>query len=200
MSKYNPLPLTKLIEQFASLPGIGKKTAQRLAFYILTLSDDEAKEFSDAILNAHSKIKNCDVCKNFTDKEVCDICDDTARDKTTICVVEDPKDVSAFERTGKYNGLYHVLHGLISPIDGKGPDELFIKELISRLSDGQVQEVIVATDPTVQGEATAVYLSRLIKPLGIKVSRLAFGIPIGSSLEYTDEVTLFKALENRSSL
>lgn len=200
MNYYNPLPLTKLTEQFAALPGIGKKTAQRLAFHILTLSDSEAKEFSDAILEAHSKIKNCDVCKNFTDKKICDICDDTSRDRTTICVVEDPKDVSAFERTGKYTGLYHVLHGLISPIDGKGPDELFIKELLTRLSDGEVQEVIIATDPTVQGEATAVYLSRLIKPLGIKVSRLAFGIPIGSSLEYTDEVTLFKALENRSSL
>lgn len=200
MNYYNPLPLTKLTEQFAALPGIGKKTAQRLAFHILTLSDSEAKEFSDAILEAHSKIKNCDVCKNFTDKKICDICDDTSRDRSTICVVEDPKDVSAFERTGKYTGLYHVLHGLISPIDGKGPDELFIKELLTRLSDGEVQEVIIATDPTVQGEATAVYLSRLIKPLGIKVSRLAFGIPIGSSLEYTDEVTLFKALENRSSL
>lgn len=200
MNYYNPLPLTKLIEQFAALPGIGKKTAQRLAFHVLTLSDNEAKEFSDAILQAHSKIKNCDVCKNFTDKKVCDICDDMSRDRTTICVVEDPKDVAAFERTGKYNGLYHVLHGLISPIDGKGPEELFIKELLTRLSDGEVKEVIIATDPTVQGEATAVYLSRLIKPLGIKVSRLAFGIPIGSSLEYTDEVTLFKALENRSSL
>lgn len=200
MNYYNPLPLTELIEQFASLPGIGRKTAQRLAFYILTLSDNDAKAFSDAIMNAHSNIKNCDVCKNFTDKHICDICDDETRDKTTICVVEDPKDVSAFERTGKYTGLYHVLHGLISPIDGKGPDELYIKELIKRLSDGVVKEVIVATDPTVQGEATAVYLSRLIKPLGVKVSRLAFGIPIGSSLEYTDEVTLFKALENRSSL
>lgn len=200
MNNYTPLPLTKLIEQFASLPGIGRKTAQRLAFYVLNLSDNEAKEFSDAILDAHSKIKNCDVCKNFTDKTVCDICDDDLRDKTTICVVEDPQDISAFERTGKYNGLYHVLHGLISPIDGTGPDQIYIKELLTRLSNGDVKEVIVATDPTVQGEATAVYLSRLIKPLGIEVSRLAFGIPIGSSLEYTDEITLFKALENRSSL
>lgn len=200
MNYHNPLPLTKLIEQFASLPGIGSKTAQRLAFYVLTLSEDEAKEFSNAILDAHSKIKNCDVCKNFSDSFTCEICNDSTRDKSVICVVEDPKDVSAFERTGKYNGLYHVLHGLISPIDGKGPDDIYIKELIKRLSNGDVKEVIVATNPTVEGEATAVYLSRIIKPLGVKVSRLAFGIPIGSSLEYTDEVTLFKALENRSDL
>lgn len=195
---YNAVPLTRLIEKFASLPGVGMKTAQRLAFHILTLSDDEAKSFSDAILDAHTKIKNCDICKNFTDKPVCDICSDQTRDQSVICVVEDAKDVVAFERTKEYHGLYHVLHGLISPMDGIGPDQLYIKELLSRISSGETQEVIMATNPTVEGEATAMYLSKLLKPLGVRVSRLAFGIPVGSNLEYADEVTLFKALENRS--
>lgn len=197
---YNALPLTRLIEQFASLPGIGMKTAQRLAFYILTLTEEEAKRFSDAILEAHQKIKNCDVCKNFTDKPVCDICSDESRDHSVVCVVEDPKDVAAFERTREYKGLYHVLHGLISPMDGIGPDQIYIKELLSRIGEGEIQEVILATNPTVEGEATAMYLSKLLKPLGVTVSRLAFGIPVGSNLEYADEVTLYKALENRSTL
>lgn len=197
---YNALPLTRLIEQFASLPGIGMKTAQRLAFHILTLTEEEAKRFSDAILEAHQKIKNCDVCKNFTDKPVCDICSDEARDHSVVCVVEDPKDVAAFERTREYKGLYHVLHGLISPMDGIGPDQIYIKELLSRIGEGEIQEVILATNPTVEGEATAMYLSKLLKPLGVTVSRLAFGIPVGSNLEYADEVTLYKALENRSTL
>lgn len=197
---YNALPLTRLIEQFASLPGIGMKTAQRLAFHILTLTEEEAKRFSDAILEAHQKIKNCDVCKNFTDKPVCDICSDESRDHSVVCVVEDPKDVAAFERTREYNGLYHVLHGLISPMDGIGPDQIYIKELLSRIGEGEIQEVILATNPTVEGEATAMYLSKLLKPLGVTVSRLAFGIPVGSNLEYADEVTLYKALENRSTL
>ena len=197
---YNALPLTRLIEQFASLPGIGMKTAQRLAFHILTLTEEEAKRFSDAILEAHQKIKNCDVCKNFTDKPVCDICSDESRDHSVVCVVEDPKDVAAFERTREYKGLYHVLHGLISPMDGIGPDQIYIKELLSRIGEGEIQEVILATNPTVEGEATAMYLSKLLKPLGGTVSRLAFGIPVGSNLEYADEVTLYKALENRSTL
>jgi recombination protein RecR len=197
---YNVLPLTGLIEQFASLPGIGMKTAQRLAFHILTLTEEEAKRFSDAILEAHQKIKNCDVCKNFTDKPVCDICSDESRDHSVVCVVEDPKDVAAFERTREYKGLYHVLHGLISPMDGIGPDQIYIKELLSRIGEGEIQEVILATNPTVEGEATAMYLSKLLKPLGVTVSRLAFGIPVGSNLEYADEVTLYKALENRSTL
>jgi len=197
---YNALPLTRLIEQFASLPGIGMKTAQRLAFHILTLTEEEAKRFSDAILEAHQKIKNCDVCKNFTDKPICDICSDEARDHSVVCVVEDPKDVAAFERTREYKGLYHVLHGLISPMDGIGPDQIYIKELLSRIGEGEIQEVILATNPTVEGEATAMYLSKLLKPLGVTVSRLAFGIPVGSNLEYADEVTLYKALENRSTL
>lgn len=195
---YNPLPLTKLIEQFASLPGIGIKTAQRLAFYVLTLSEEQAQTFSEAIVEAHSKIKRCEICQNFTDSDTCKICASEARDHRIICVVESPKDVVAFERTKEYNGTYHVLHGLISPMDGIGPEELAIKQLLSRLSE--VEEVIMATNPTVEGEATAMYLSRLIKPMGVKVTRLAYGIPVGGDLEYTDEVTLFKALENRNEI
>ncbi len=197
---FNALPLTKLIEQFASLPGIGIKSAQRLAFYVLSMSEHEAKAFSTAIMDAHTKIKNCEVCKNFTDKPTCDICSDIARDKSLICVVEDAKDVVAFERTREYRGLYHVLHGLISPMDGVGPDDIYVKELLMRISTGEIKEVVMATNPTVEGEATAMYISKLLKPLGVKVSRLAFGIPIGSALEYADEVTLFKALENRSEI
>lgn len=197
---YSAVPLTRLIEQFASLPGIGRKTAQRLAFYILTLNEDEAKKFSDAIMEAHQKIRNCEICKNFTDQPVCDICSDRDRDHSVVCVVEDAKDVVAFERTREYHGVYHVLHGLISPIDGIGPDQLYIKELLSRIGEGGIKEVIMATNPTTEGEATAMYLCRLLKPLGVKVSRLAFGIPVGSNLEYADEFTLFKALENRNEL
>lgn len=198
--KYGVLPLTRLVEQFASLPGIGRKTAQRLAFYILTLSKQQAKDFADAVLDAHEKIKYCAVCKNYTDQEVCEVCSDDTRDKSTICVVEDAKDVAAFERTREYKGLYHVLGGLISPMDGVGPEQLFIRELLARLQDGGVTEVIMATNPTVEGEATAMYVGKLIKPLGVSVSRLAYGIPVGSDLEYADEVTLFKALENRSMI
>lgn len=197
---YNALPLTRLIEQFASLPGIGMKTAQRLAYHMLTLSAEDIQRFSSAVVDAHEKIRNCEVCKNFTDQPLCDVCADAARDRSVVCVVEAPKDVAAFERTREYKGLYHVLHGLISPMDGIGPDQLYIKELLSRIGEGEIQEVILATDPTVEGEATAMYLSRLLKPLGIQVSRLAFGLPVGSSLEYADEVTLYKALENRSTL
>lgn len=198
--KYNVLPLSRLIEQFASLPGIGRKTAQRLAFYILTLPKEKAQAFADAITDAHEKIHYCSVCKNYTDRDVCDICGDDTRDRSIVCVVEDAKDVAAFERTREYRGLYHVLGGLISPMDGVGPDQLFVKELLARTADGTVKEVIMATNPTVEGEATAMYLSRLLKPLGISVSRLAYGIPVGSDLEYADEITLYKALENRSAL
>lgn len=198
--KYTVLPLTKLVEQFASLPGIGRKTAQRLAFYILTLSKEQAKEFSDSIIEAHEKIKHCEVCKNYTDKPICEICSDENRDKSVICVVEDAKDVQAFERTREYKGQYHILGGLISPMDGVGPDQIFIKELLTRINAGGVNEVIMATNPTVEGEATAMYISRLLKPFGVKVSRLAYGIPVGSDLEYADEITLFKALENRSEI
>ncbi len=198
--KYNVLPLSRLIEQFASLPGIGRKSAQRLAFYILTLPKEKAQAFADAITEAHEKIHYCSICKNYTDRDVCEICGDDSRDKSTVCVVEDAKDVAAFERTREYRGTYHVLGGLISPMDGVGPDQLFVKELLARVQDGTVKEVIMATNPTVEGEATAMYLSRLLKPLGISVSRLAYGIPVGSDLEYADEITLYKALENRSAL
>ncbi len=198
--KYNVLPLSRLIEQFASLPGIGRKTAQRLAFYVLTMSKEQAKAFSDAIMDAHEKIHYCSVCRNYTDKETCEICDDPSRDRSVICVVEDAKDVAAFERTREYRGLYHVLGGLISPMDGIGPDQLFLKELLARVSDGTVKEVIMATNPTIEGEATAMYVGKLLKPLGVTVSRLAYGVPVGSDLEYADEVTLYKAIENRSMM
>jgi recombination protein RecR len=197
---YNVLPLTKLIEQFERLPGVGKKSAQRLAFYVLDLPKDKAKEFADTILEAHEKIRRCSICQNLSDTEICHICRSDERDRTTLCVVEDPRDVIAFERTREYHGLYHVLHGLISPMDGVGPDQLTIKELLARLQDGQVKEVIMATNPTVEGEATAMYLARLLKPLGVKVTRLAYGIPVGGNLEYADEVTLYRALEGRSEI
>lgn len=198
--RYNPLPLTKLIEQFASFPGIGIKSAQRLAYHVLTLSQEEAKAFSHAVLDAHEQIHNCSVCKNFTDKNICDICADKGRDRTIICVVENPKDVAAFEKTRGYESLYHVLHGLISPMDGIGPEQIYIKDLMNRLAGDEVKEVILATSPTVEGEATAIYLSKLIKPLGIKASRIAYGMPVGAELEYADEITLSKALENRNEL
>ncbi len=200
MANKGALPLVLLAEQFAKLPGIGMKTAGRLAYHVMSMSEDEAKSFADAIVYAHQNIHACSVCQNLTEKDICPICMDDRRDHSVICVVETPKDVSAFERTNEYKGGYHVLHGLISPIDGITPDKLRIKELLSRISSGEVSEVIMATNPTVEGEATAMYISRLLKPLGIKVSRLAFGIPIGGSLEYADEVTLFKALENRNEI
>lgn len=196
----NALPLTLLAEQFAKLPGIGMKTAQRLAYFVMSMSDDEAKAFANAIVYAHTTVHSCSVCQNLTDKEVCPVCSDTRRDHSTICVVEGPKDVSAFERTREYNGVYHVLHGLISPIDGVTPDKLRITELLKRIQGDDVKEVIMATNPTPEGEATAMYISRLLKPLGIKVTRLAFGLPIGAILEYADEVTLYKALENRNEI
>ncbi len=195
---YSILPLTKLTEHFERLPGVGKKSAQRLAFHVLKMSDDEARDFANSILDAKEKIGYCEICKNITDRPVCAVCSDETRDRTTICVVENSQDVIAIERTKEYNGLYHVLGGLISPMDGVGPDLLFIKELLARLEDGSVKEVIMATNPTVEGEATAMYISRLLKPLGIKVTRLAYGIPVGGNLEYADEVTLYRAIEGRS--
>ena len=197
---YSVLPLTKLTEHFARLPGIGKKSAQRLAFHILRMPEEEAKDFAAAILEAREKIGYCEMCKHLTDSPRCAICCDESRDQTTICVVEDPRDVIAIERTKEYNGLYHVLGGLISPMDGVGPESLFIKELLARLEDGKVREVIMATNPTVEGEATAMYISRLLKPLGVTVTRLAYGIPVGGNLEYADEVTLYRALEGRSAM
>ena len=194
----NALPLILLSEQFAKLPGIGMKTAQRLAYHVMSMPESDVQEFADAMVNARKSIHPCSVCQNFTDGSICSICSDSMRDRTTIRVVETPKDVSAFERSGEYNGLYHVLHGLISPINGIGPEQLKIKELLSRING--TDEVIMATNPTVEGEATAMYIAKLLKPLGVKVTRLAFGLPVGGTLEYADDITLFKALENRNEL
>lgn len=200
MPSYNVAPLSRLIEQFERLPGIGNKSAQRLAYYILGLSDAEVRGFSDAVLEAHKKIHYCKICCNLTDEELCPICRDPARDRSVICVVEDPRDVIALERTHELEAVYHVLHGVISPLNGIGPDQLCIKELLARVQDQSVKEVIMATNPTVEGEATAMYISRLLKPLGVKVTRLAYGIPVGGELEYADEFTLTRALEGRSEM
>lgn len=199
MAGYQVAALSRLIEQFERMPGIGRKSAQRLAFYVLGLSDAEAKGFAQAILDAHEKIHRCKICCNLTDTELCSVCGNLARDKSKICVVEDPRDVLAIERTHEYEGVYHVLHGAISPMNGIGPDQLAIKELLARLGGGEeeVGEIIMATNPTVEGEATAMYISRLLKPMGVKVTRLAYGVPVGADLEYADEVTLSRALEGR---
>ena len=200
MAGYNVATLAKLIEQFERMPGIGHKTAQRLAFYVLNLTKQQAEEFSATILSAHEKIKQCTCCCNLAEGELCPICKNEGRDKSIICGVEDPRDVFAVERTHEFEGTYHVLHGVISPMNGVGPEDITIKELLSRMADGVVQEVIMATNPTVEGEATAMYISRLLKPMGITVSRLAYGVPVGADLEYADEVTLTKALEGRRTL
>ncbi len=199
MAGYHVPPLQSLVEKFESLPGIGHKTAQRLAYFVLDMPKEQAEGFAGAILEAHEKIHYCAVCCNLTDDELCPVCRSPVRDKALICVVEEPKDVFALERAGEYNGLYHVLHGAISPLSGIGPEQLKIKELLPRI-DGGVREVIMATNPTVEGEATAMYLSRLLKPLGVKVTRLAYGIPVGGDLEYADEVTLQRAMEGRQEL
>ena len=195
---YNLAPLQNLIEQFERMQGVGHETAQRLAFYVLDLSDEVAKRFAQAITEAHTKIRQCKICCDLADDELCPICKSETRDKSVICVVEDPRDVAAIERTHEYNGTYHVLHGAISPMNNIGPDQIKIKELLARLNDGVVEEVIMATNPTVEGEATAMYIGRLLKPMGITVSRLAYGVPVGADLEYADEVTLSRALEGRS--
>ncbi len=197
---YNIVPLTELINQFSRLPGIGKKTAQRLAYSILQQPPERAKQFAEALVNAREKIHFCKVCQSLTDLEICQICDDEKRDRSIICVVEEPRDVMAFERTREFSGVYHVLHGVLSPLDGITPDKLHIKELMARLSDGTVKEIIMATNPTVEGEATASYISRLVKPMNIKVTRLAYGIPVGGDLEYADEYTLARALEGRNEI
>ncbi|MBR1539690.1 MAG: recombination protein RecR [Clostridia bacterium] len=197
--EYSP-SIEKLIESFEKLPSIGHKTAQRLAFYMLDQSKEEIKEFTDSIINAKNNLKFCSRCFNISDTDPCNICSNPKRDESIICVVEDVKDVIAMERTHEYNGLYHVLHGSISPMNGVGPEDIKIKELLARLMDGRVKEIILATNPRVEGEATSIYISKLVKPLGIKVTRIARGIPIGGDLEYTDEVTLAKALEGRSEL
>ncbi|MBQ3928695.1 MAG: recombination protein RecR [Clostridia bacterium] len=200
MAEYNIAPLSRLVEQFERFPGIGHKSAVRLAYYVLSMPQNEAKKFSDAILEAHQKIHRCRICCNMTDKDICSICSDDRRDKSIICVVEDSRDVIAFEKTREFNATYHVLHGAISPLNGISPDMITIKELLTRLSNDVVREVIMATNATVEGEATAMYLAKLIKPLGIKVTRLAYGIPVGGDLEYADEVTLSKAIEGRSEI
>ncbi|MGI5999309.1 MAG: recombination mediator RecR [Lutispora sp.] len=197
---YYAAPIAKLIEAFTKLPGIGSKTAQRLAFYLLDMPQKEAEELAYAIINAKRNVKYCEVCSNITDSDRCNICSDAKRDNSIICVVEDPRDVVAMEKTREYKGLYHVLHGAISPMDGIGPDDIRIKELLSRLGDDNVKEVILATNPNIEGEATAMYISKLIKPLGIKATRIAHGIPVGGDLEYADEVTLMKALEGRREI
>ncbi|MCL2019962.1 MAG: recombination mediator RecR [Oscillospiraceae bacterium] len=197
MAEYVPLPLILAAEQFAKLPGIGMKTAQRLAYHILTMPAAEVNGFADTLVTARSSVRCCSVCRNFTEKELCTLCSDSRRDSTIICVVEAPRDVSAIERAGGFDGTYHVLHGLLSPMDGTGPEDIHMKELMERLS-GNVTEVIMATNPTVEGEATASYISRLIKPMNIKVSRLAYGLPAGASLEFADDVTLARAMENRN--
>ena len=198
--EYFPAPLEKLVEQFARLPGVGYKSAQRLAFYVLSLPEQEARAFSDAIMDAKRSVTLCPVCQNLTAGGLCPICASPKRDDTTICVVAEPKDVIAMERTGEYNGLYHVLHGVISPMNRVGPDDLRIKELVERVAQGGVQEVIMATNPDTEGEATAMYLSRLLKPFGVKITRLAYGIPVGSHLEYADNATLMRALEGRREI
>lgn len=200
--KFFAPPVERLIEAFAKLPGIGQKTAQRLAFHILDLPNEEAEGFAEAILEAKRTIFTCKVCQNLTDSELCPICADSTRDRSQICVVADPKDVIAFERTREYNGLYHVLHGVVSPLNHIGPDDIRIRELLHRIGDENedIREVIIATNPDTEGEATAMYISRLLRPFGIRVTRLAYGIPVGGHLEYIDEVTLMRALEGRREI
>ena len=195
-----PKPLAKLIGELAKLPGIGYKTAQRLAFHILSLEDNEAGELALAITDAKREMKYCSVCGNLTDQDPCVICSDPSRNTDVICVVESPKDVAARERIREFDGLYHVLHGVISPMDGIGPDDINLKSLITRLQQNDVKELIIATNPNIEGEATAMYIARLIKPAGIKVTRIAHGLPVGGDLEYADEVTLLKAMEGRREL
>lgn len=197
---YDVAALEKLIEQFQKIPSIGRKTAQRMAFHVLDLTDEGAQEFANAIIDAHTKIHRCTLCHNLTENELCPICESHNRDHSLICVVEDPRDVLAMERMREYSGIYHVLHGVISPMNGIGPEQLTIKSLVERVSSGQVTEVIMATNPTIEGDTTAMYISKLIKPFGTKVTRLAYGIPVGADIEYADDVTLMRALSGRSEL
>jgi recombination protein RecR len=203
-----PLPLVILSEQFAKLPGIGMKTAGRLAYHVMRMTKEDAENFAEAIINVHGSLRECKICRNFTDKEICPVCSDPRRDGSTVCVVELPKDIESFEKTNEYHGVYHVLHGLLSPMDGITADDIRIKELLSRIAGTKssssdtpdITEVIMAANPTVEGEATSMYIAKLLKPLGIKVTRLALGIPVGAVLEYTDSITLFRALQNRNEL
>lgn len=196
---FYPIAIEKLIEEFAKLPGIGYKTAQRLTLHVLNLPREEVNEFAEALVKARGTIKYCSVCGNYTDTDPCGICSNPSRDKSTICVIEQPKDIISLEKVREYNGVYHVLHGVISPMSGKGPDDIKLKELVRRINE-EVKEIIVATNPNVEGEATAMYISKILKPLGVKVTRIAHGVPVGGDLEYADEVTLSKALEGRVEL
>ncbi|WP_102348022.1 recombination mediator RecR [Bacillus sp. Marseille-P3661] len=195
-----PEPIAKLIDSFMKLPGIGPKTAVRLAFFVLKMKEDDVLDFGKALVNAKRNLKHCSVCFNITDRDPCSICDDNHRDRSVICIVQDPKDVIAMEKMREYHGLYHVLHGAISPMDGIGPEDIKISELLKRLQDDEVKEIILATNPNIEGEATAMYISRLVKPTGIRITRIAHGLPVGGDLEYADEVTLSKALEGRREL
>ncbi len=197
---YYIAPVARLIEQFERLPGIGHKNAQRLALHVLRMEESEAEAFAAAIIDARKNVTYCRICQNISQNEVCKLCADSARDKKTICVVEQPKDVAAIERTHRYRGSYHVLHGVISPIDNVGPADIRARELLLRLGENDISEVIMATNPTVEGDATAMYLSRLIKQLGVKVTRIAYGIPVGGDLEYADDVTLMRAIEGRREI
>jgi recombination protein RecR len=198
--RYFPAALERLTEQFAKLPGIGGKTAQRLAFHLLSLPQEEAQEFAETILEAKRTVHLCPICQNLTDQDICPICDDETRDRGLICVVADPKDVVAMERAREFRGVYHVLHGVISPLNHVGPDDIRVRELLERVGKGGVREVIMATNPDTEGEATAMYISRLLRPLEVRVTRLAYGIPVGGQLEYADEVTLLRALEGRQDI
>ncbi|MFC0300117.1 recombination mediator RecR [Virgibacillus soli] len=197
---YYPEPIAKLIDSFSKLPGIGPKTATRLAFFVLTMDDDDVMEFAQSLVNAKRQLTHCSVCGHITDQDPCSICQDTSRDASVICVVQDPKDVIAMEKMREYHGKYHVLHGAISPMDGIGPEDINVPSLLNRLKDEEVKEIILATNPNIEGEATAMYISRLVKPSGIKTTRIAHGLPVGGDLEYADEVTLSKALEGRREL
>ncbi|WP_085522402.1 recombination mediator RecR [Tuberibacillus sp. Marseille-P3662] len=195
-----PEPIAKLIDSFMKLPGIGPKTAVRLAFFVVDMNEDDVMEFGRSLVNVKRQLVYCSVCQNITDKDPCHICGDTHRDRSTICVVQEPKDVTVMEKMREYTGQYHVLHGAISPVDGIGPEDIKVSELIKRLEDEGVKEIILATNPTIEGEATAMYISKLVKPIGVKTSRIAHGLPVGGDLEYADEVTLSKALEGRRDL
>lgn len=197
---YYVSPLQNLIDEFRKLPGIGTKTAQRLAYYVLNLPEEKAMRFSDAIVQAKKKICYCKICQNFSDSEVCSVCANPARDSGVICVVENPKDVVQMEKTNEFKGVYHILHGAISPMDNIGPEDIKIKELMTRVTESEVREVIMATNPNLEGETTAMYISKLLKPFGIKVTRIAHGVPVGGELEYADEVTLARALQGRVEL
>ncbi|MEW4372883.1 recombination mediator RecR [Paenibacillus kandeliae] len=197
---YYPEPIAKLIDAFTHLPGVGPKTAGRLAFHVLRMKEDDVIDFAKALVNVKRNLHYCSVCGNITDSDPCQICQDKTRDASVICVVQEPKDLVAMERTREFNGYYHVLHGAISPIEGIGPEEIKLKELLNRLSDERVQELILATNPNIEGEATAMYISRLVKPFNLRVTRIAHGLPVGGDLEYADEVTLSKALEGRREL